>query len=62
MCLATAYGKRGEEEVVLAKNVSELRLDGEKIVMVDVLGRETEIEGTLERADLVNGVVRIRCA
>ena len=62
MCLATAYGKRGEEEVVLAKNVSELRRDGEKIVMVDVLGRETEIEGTLERADLVNGVVRIRCA
>ena len=62
MCLATAYGKRGEEEVVLAKNVSELRLEGEKIVMVDVLGRETEIEGTLERADLVNGVVRIRCA
>ena len=62
MCLATAYGKRGEEEVVLAKNVSELRLDGEKIVVVDVLGRETEIEGTLERADLVNGVVRIRCA
>ena len=62
MCLATAYVRKSSEESVLAKNISNIRIDGDRIVMVDNLGEEYVVEGTLLAADLVNGVVKIQAA
>ena len=62
MCLATAYVRKSSEESVLAKNISNIRIDGDRIVMVDILGEEYVVEGTLLAADLVNGVVKIQAA
>ncbi len=62
MCLATAYVNRGGEDTILAKNISNIRIDGASVVMVDILGEEFSVEGTLLAADLVNGVVKILAA
>jgi predicted RNA-binding protein len=59
MCLATAYLKKGEESSILARNISGIRIDGESVVLTDILGSETVVEGRLKHADLVNGVVEI---
>jgi predicted RNA-binding protein len=62
MCLATAMVNKSGNETVLAKNISKISIEGENIVMVDILGEEFVVEGTLISADLVNGVVKIQAA
>ena len=62
MCLATAMVNKSGTETVLAKNISKISIEGENIIMVDILGEEFVVEGTLLSADLVNGVVKIQAA
>ena len=62
MCLATAMVNKSGTETVLAKNLSTISIEGDNIVMVDILGEEFTVEGTLISADLVNGVVKIQAA
>ena len=62
MCLATAMVNKSGTESVLAKNISKISIEGDNIVMVDILGEEFTVEGTLISADLVNGVVKIQAA
>ena len=62
MCLATAMVNKSGTETVLAKNISKISIEGENIVMIDILGEEFVVEGTLLSADLVNGVVKIQAA
>ncbi len=62
MCLATAMVNKSGTETVLAKNISKISIEGDSIVMVDILGEEFTVEGTLISADLVNGVVKIQAA
>ncbi len=59
MCLATAYLKKGEESSILARNISSIHIDGESVILTDILGAEIVIEGRLKKADLVNGIVEI---
>ena len=62
MCLATAMVNKSGTETVLAKNISKISIEGDNIVMVDILCEEFTVEGTLISADLVNGVVKIQAA
>lgn len=62
MCLATAMVNKSGNETVLARNISKISIEGANIVMVDILGEEFTVEGTLISADLVNGVVKIQAA
>ena len=62
MCLATAMVNKSGNETVLAKNISRISIEGANIVMIDILGEEFVVEGTLISADLVNGVVKIQAA
>lgn len=59
MCLATVYGKKDDTESVILKNASRIEVDGKKIVIRDIIGMETVIEGTIETVDLANAVVKI---
>ncbi|MDD6188556.1 MAG: CooT family nickel-binding protein [Clostridiales bacterium] len=62
MCLATAMVNKSGNETVLARNISKISIEGANIVMIDILGEEFTVEGTLISADLVNGVVKIQAA
>ncbi len=62
MCLATAMVNKSGTETVLAKNISRISIEDGKVVMVDILGEEFTVEGSLISADLVNGVVKILAA
>ncbi len=62
MCLATAMVNRSGNETVLAKNISTIRVEGNSVVMTDILGEEFVVEGSLISADLVNGVVKVLAA
>ena len=62
MCLATAYLKNEASTSVLAKNISNIKIDGNSVVLTDILGAELVVPGRLITADLVNGVVEILAA
>ena len=62
MCLAKVLVEKNEEESVFAGNVSDIRIDGDVIVLTDILGEEYKVAGTLISADLVHGEVRIKAS
>ena len=60
MCLATAYNIKDHDSVIL-EYVSKIEVDGDKVILTDVLGEQKAIVGTLAMADLTGGVVNINC-
>ncbi len=61
MCLASVYGKQNDVETLIMKNVTRIEIDGDKIRLFDIIGKETVVEGTLSMADLTRSVVQIQC-
>ena len=58
MCLATAYNRK-EDNRILCQYVSRVDIDGDKITLVDVMGAEMVVTGTLVSVDLVKNQVII---
>ena len=59
MCLATVYGKKNDTESVILKNATRFEVDGKKIVIRDIIGLETVVEGEIQMVDLAGAVVKI---
>ena len=57
MCLATVY-KESDQSVIL-KNVSRIDEDGTKIILRDIMGEETQVEGRILMVDLANSIVKL---
>ncbi|MBQ2383923.1 MAG: CooT family nickel-binding protein [Oscillospiraceae bacterium] len=60
MCLSTVYKDTKEPASILMKNVTSIECRDGKVIVTDLMERQLEIEGTLERAELVDGFVIIR--
>jgi len=61
MCISTAYRDSILPENILLKNVRAFRVEGDSVILTNILEQELKITGALESADLINGVVVIRC-
>lgn len=59
MCLATVY--REPDHTVICKNVSRIDVDGEYVIVRDIMGDETRIQGKIQMVDLSNSVVKLQC-
>lgn len=59
MCLATVY--KESDDSVIFKNVSRIDVDGEKIILRDIMGDERIIEGRILMVELANSVVKLCC-
>ena len=59
MCLATVY--KESDDSVIFKNVSRIDVDGEKIILRDIMGDERIIEDRILMVDLANSVVKLCC-
>lgn len=62
MCLSTVYKNTKEPASILMKNVTSIECRDGKVIVTDLMERQLEIEGTLERAELVDGFVIIKAA
>ena len=45
----------------MLKNVRAFRVEGNSVILTNILEQEMAIVGTLMSADLINGIVVIRC-
>ena len=60
MCLSTVYKNDLKPESVLLKNVMRIECKGGTVVLTDLMDRTVAIEGELEYANLVEGVVLVK--
>ena len=61
MCLATVYKTVPDTEEVVLKNVSKIYVEGSSVRLVDIMGAEVVIEGSISFVDLANSVVKLNC-
>ncbi|MDY3016335.1 CooT family nickel-binding protein [Blautia sp.] len=59
MCLATVY--KNSDDSVIFKNVSRIDVDGEKVILRDIMGDERIVEGKILMVDLANSIVKLSC-
>ena len=60
MCLSTVYRNKLAPEAIILKNVMTIECKDGCVILTDLMERQVAIEGTLERANLVDGVAVIR--
>ena len=59
MCLATVY--KESDDSVIFKNVSRIDVDGDKVILRDIMGVERVVEGRILMVDLANSIVKLCC-
>ena len=60
MCLSTVYKNTKTPETVVMKNVMALECRDGMVILTDLMERTVAIEGTLEMANLVDGVAVVK--
>ena len=60
MCLSTVYRNDMTPENVVLRNVMRIECKDGCVILTDLMERQMAIEGTLERANLVDGYVIVK--
>ncbi len=60
MCLSTAYRNNKEEDKILMTNVSNIEIQGEDIILTDLMEKKLVIKGTLEKVDMMDNFIIIK--
>ena len=60
MCLSTIYKNELIPENMVMRNVMRIECKDGMVILTDLMERQVAIEGTLEKANLVDGIAIIR--
>ena len=60
MCLSTVYKNSMEPAYVVMKNVMRIECKDGLVILTDLMERQVAIEGTLEKANLVDGIAIVK--
>ena len=60
MCLSTVYKNTLAPETIILKNVMRIECKDGMVILTDLMERQVAIEGTLEMANLVDGIAIIK--
>ena len=60
MCLSTVYRNSVTPDEIIMKNVMAIEQKDGVILLTDLMERQVAVEGTLEKANLVDGYVVIK--
>ena len=60
MCLSTVYKNKMSPETIVMKNVMCVECRDGLVILTDLMERQVAIEGTLEKANLVDGYVIVK--
>lgn len=60
MCLSTVYKNTMTPDAVAMRNVMSIECKDGQVILTDLMERQVVIQGTLERANLVDGFVIVR--
>ena len=57
MCLSTVMLEKNGTQEKVCEYVSNVKTDGKKITLVDVMGNETFVEGTIKSMDFIKNLI-----
>ena len=60
MCLSTVYKNEMTPAAIVMKNVMSIECKDGMVILTDLMERQMAIEGTLEMANLVDGVAVVK--
>ena len=60
MCLSTVYKNTLTPEAIMMRNVMRIERKDGMVILTDLMERQMAVEGTLEMANLVDGVAVIK--
>ena len=60
MCLSTVYKNKLDPETMVMRNVMTIECRNGMVILTDLMERQVAIEGTLERANLVDGIAIVK--
>lgn len=60
MCLSTVYKNQQTPDAIVMKNVMRIDVEGDSVILTDLMERTVAITGTLQTANLVEGVVIVK--
>ena len=60
MCLSTVYKNQVSPQDIVMKNVMRVECKDGCVILTDLMERQMAVEGTLEMANLVDGVAVIK--
>ena len=60
MCLSTVYRNQLTPEAIIMKNVMTIECKDGCVILTDLMERQVAIEGSLEKANLVDGIAIIK--
>ena len=60
MCLSTVYKNKLDPETMIMRNVMTIECRDGCVILTDLMERQVAIEGTLERANLVDGIAIVK--
>ena len=60
MCLSTVYKNTLAPETIILKNVMRIECKDGTVILTDLMERQVAIEGTLEMANLVDGIAIVK--
>lgn len=60
MCLSTVYKNNLTPETIAMKNVMRIECRDGYVILTDLMERQMAIEGTLEMANLVDGIAVVK--
>ena len=60
MCLSTVYKNTLSPETCVMKNVMTIECKDGLVILTDLMERQVVIEGTLEKANLVDGIAIVK--
>ena len=62
MCLSTVYKNQLNPESVIMRNVMTIECKDGLVILTDLMERQSFVEGTREKANLVDGYVIVKAA
>lgn len=60
MCLSTVYKNEKTPEAIVMRNVMRLECKDGCVIVTDLMERQVAIEGILQEANLVDGVIVVK--
>lgn len=60
MCLSTVYKNSMAPESIVMKNVMSIECRDGMVILTDLMERQVALEGSLEKANLVDGYVIVK--
>ena len=60
MCLSTVYKNTMAPEAIVMRNVMSIECKDGMVILTDLMERQVAIEGTLEMANLVDGIAVVK--